>query len=152
MLASCSQRKATSRLTFQLERLNRLYSNLTMALAKDGIDVELRRMKQIWGTETTTRFLKAARDHVTRINKLNPASCLNTNPSGLQGAVEAYVLPRLAMSLFENGQQSLPPGIRADVSLWTRGSLTRSNLASSMGSATGTAEAGTQKCLSKVQI
>lgn len=60
------------------------------------------------------------------------------------------------MSLFENGQHTLPSGIRADVSLtnsWV--TVTRSNLSSSMGSATGMAEAETrrwQKCLSKVQI
>lgn len=33
-------------------------------------------------------FLTLARDHVIIINKLDPAFCLNTNPSGHQGAAE----------------------------------------------------------------
>lgn len=50
------------------------------------------------------------------------------------------------MSLFENGQHTLPSGIRADVSLadsWVI--VTRPNLSSSRGSATGMAEAETQR-------
>lgn len=88
-------------------------------------------------------FLTLARDHVLIINKLDPAFCLNTNPSGRRGDI---VFPRLAMSLFENGQHTLPSGIRADVSLaesWVI--VTRPNLSSSRGSATGMAEAETQR-------
>lgn len=35
-----------------------------------------------------------AREHVTIINKLDPAFCLNTNPSGLQGAAETLFVSK----------------------------------------------------------
>lgn len=86
-------------------------------------------------------FLRVTRDHVIVINKHDPALCLRA--SGRRGDV---VFPRLAMSLFENGQHTLPSGIQADVSLtdsWV--TVTRSNLSSLMGSATGMAEAETRR-------
>lgn len=65
-----------------------------MALADDGSDVVVRRMKPNWwavweGCNGSSHvFLRVTRDHVTVISKLDPAFCLNTNPSGLQGAAE----------------------------------------------------------------
>lgn len=40
------------------------------------------------GCKGISRFPVGTRDHVTVLNKLGPAFCLNTNPSGLQVAEE----------------------------------------------------------------